>query len=482
MSTGNFWDLNVWGLVLLVGILLLSMLLANLLKKSIGFLRKSLIPTSVLGGIILLVLASIYKLITGEIFFNLPIFGENGVETLEILTYHGLGIGFIAQTMKPAARKFDKKRNGEILDTGLTTVSGYLIQAILGIAITVGLSFVVANLIPASGAILCFGYGQGTGQALNYGNIYEQDWGFVGGRNFGLTVAALGFLSASIGGVIYLNYLQRKGKIKISEEEVTKAINAEEIQGKDEIPMNGSMDKLSVQVAIVLAVYAISFGIMFGLGSLVPGLRSIMFGFNFLIGVLVATLLKNILALLKRKRVVKKEYVNGFLMNRISGFAFDLMIVAGIAAIQIDLIAQYWYTLLILGVVGAISTFFYVRFVSKKLFGTYAYEQFFMMYGMLTGTASTGMILLREVDAEYTTPAADNLVYQNLPAIVFGFPMMLVATFAPTNGLTSALIALGICVAYFIALNILLFRRQIFKKKEKEQAEPAREEAKPIEE
>ena len=467
MSTGNFWDLNVWGLIILVGTLLASMLLANLLKKSIGFLRKSLIPTSVLGGIILLAIASVYKLITGEIFFNLAIFGGNGVETLEILTYHGLGIGFIAQTMKPAARRFDKKRNGEILDTGLTTVSGYLIQAIFGLAITIGFSFLVANLIPAAGTILCFGYGQGTGQALNYGNIYEQDFGFVGGRNFGLTVAALGFLSASIGGVIYLNYLQRKGKIKVSEEEITKAINMEEVQGKDEIPMNGSMDKLSVQVAIVLAVYAVSFGIMFGLGSAVPGLRSIMFGFNFLIGVLVATLLKNILRLLKRKNIVKKEYVNGFLMNRISGFAFDMMIVAGIAAIQIDLIAQYWYTLLILGLVGAIITFIYIKIVCKHLFKGYEHEQFFMMYGMLTGTASTGMILLREVDAEYTTPAADNLVYQNLPAIVFGFPMMLVATFAPKDGLTSTLIALGICVAYFIALNILLFRRQIFKKKTK---------------
>ena len=471
MTSGNFWDLNVWGLIILVCTLLLSMLLANLLKKSIGFLRKSLIPTSVLGGIILLIVATVYKLITGEVFFNLAIFGSNGVETLEILTYHGLGIGFIAQTMKPAARRFDKKRNGEIFDTGLTTVSGYLIQAMFGIAITIGLSYVVTNLIPASGAILCFGYGQGTGQALNYGNIYELEHGFVGGRNFGLTIAALGFLSASIGGVIYLNYLQRKGKIKISEEEITKAINMEEVQGKDEIPMNGSMDKLSVQVAIVLAVYAISFGIMYGLGSLVGGLRSILFGFNFLIGVLVATLLKNILSLLKKKNVVKKEYVNGFLMNRISGFAFDMMIVAGIAAIQIDLIAQYWYTLLILGVVGAVITFIYVKFVCKKLFKGYEHEQFFMMYGMLTGTASTGMILLREVDAEYETPAADNLVYQNLPAIVFGFPMMLVATFAPTNGVVSALIALGICVAYFIVLNIILFRRQIFKKKAKAQAE-----------
>jgi len=468
MSTGNFWDLNVWSLIMIVGCLLVSMLLANLLKKSIGFLRKSLIPTSVLGGIILLIIASVYKLITGEILFNLGIFGGNGVETLEILTYHGLGIGFIAQTMKPAARRFDKKRNGEIFDTGLTTVSGYLIQAMFGIAITIGLSFLVTNLIPAAGTILCFGYGQGTGQALNYGNIYEQDYGFIGGRNFGLTVAALGFLSASIGGVIYLNYLQRKGKIKVSEEEVVEAINMEQVQGQDEIPMNGSMDKLSVQIAIVLAVYAISFGIMFGLGTLVPGLRSILFGFNFIIGVLVATILKNILGLLKKKKVVKKEYVNGFLMNRISGFAFDIMIVAGIAAIQIDLIAQYWYTLLILGAVGAVITFLYVKFVSKKLFGSYQYEQFFMMYGMLTGTASTGMILLREVDAEYKTPAADNLVYQNLPAIVFGFPMMLVATYAPRDGLTSTLISLGVCVAYFIVLNIILFRRQIFKKKNKE--------------
>ena len=465
MSTGHFWDLNVWGLIVLVGTLLLSMLLANLLKKSIGFLRKSLIPTSVLGGIILLIIASIYKLITGDIFFSLAVFGTNGVETLEILTYHGLGIGFIAQTMRPSARRFDKKRNGEILDTGLTTVSGYLIQAIFGFAITIALSYVVANLIPAAGAILCFGYGQGTGQALNYGNIYETDFGFVGGRNFGLTVAALGFLSASIGGVIYLNYLQRKGKIKISEEEITKALNSEQIQSEDEIPMNGSMDKLSVQVAIVLIVYAISFAIMYGLGSLVPALQSIMFGFNFLIGVLVATLLKNILNFLKKKNIVKKQYVNGFLMNRISGFAFDVMIVAGIAAIQIDLIAQYWYTLLILGVVGAVITFVYVKFVSEKLFKNYSYEQFFMMYGMLTGTASTGMILLREVDADYMTPASENLVYQNLPAIAFGFPMMLVATYAPKNGLTSTLISLGICVVYFLVLNIILFRRQIFKKK-----------------
>ena len=469
MSIGNFWDLNVWGLLFLCATLLCSMLFANLLKKSIGFLKRSLIPTSVLGGLILLLIASLYKMITGEIFFNLPIFGGDGIAKLEIITYHGLAIGFIASTMRTTNKTKEKGRNREIFDTGCTTVATYLIQAILGLAITIVFALFVTGLIPASGVLLPFGYGQGTGQALNYGNIYQNDYGFLGGRSFGLTIAALGFLSASIGGVIYLNILQKKGKFKVSDEEVTKAINMEQVQGEDEVPMNGSMDKLSIQVGIVLGVYMVSFGIMYGLGELVNGVRSILFGFNFLIGVLMATLLKVLLKALRKKGVVKKQYVNSFLMNRISGFAFDLMIVAGIGAIQLDLIKDYWYVLIILGVVGALATFIYVKFVCHKLFPSYEYEEFFMMYGMLTGTASTGMILLREIDPEYQTPAADNLVFQNLPAIIFGFPMMLIAAYAPKYGQTSALITLAIVTGFFIVMNLILFRNQIFRRKKKEE-------------
>ena len=91
------------------------------------------------------------------------------------------------------------------------------------------------------------------------------------------------------------------------------------------------------------------------------------------------------------------------------------------------------------------------------------------MYGMLTGTASTGIILLREVDGDFKTPAADNLVYQNFPAIIFGFPMMLLANFAPTNpGLT-----LVILIAFFAVMNVILFRNQIFRRKKKAAAATA---------
>lgn len=466
----NFWDSNIWTLLLIMAALLISLLVANILKKTISFLNKSLIPTSVLAGIILLIITSVYKAITGISLFDTELFGGNGTSTLEIITYHGLGLGFIAMTLKESKKKFDKQRTAEIFNTGVTTVSTYLIQALVGLLITIGFSFLIADLIPASGIILCFGYGQGTGQALNYGSTY-QEYGLVGGRSFGLTIAALGFLSASIGGVIYLNVLKKKGKIVVNEDKIYEAMNNERVENADEIPTNGSIDKMTVQVALIIMVYAITYGLMYLLSLLVPAFKSVLFGLNFLFGVLVATLFKLFFNIFRKKGIIKKKYVNSYLMNRISGFAFDLMIVAGIAAIQLDFISNYWYVLLILGVVGALVTFIYVKFVSRKLFKDYWIQQFFAMYGMLTGTASTGMILLREVDNNFESPVSDNLVYQNLPAIVFGFPMMLIAAFAPENGMTSTLITLGIVVGFLIILNIILFRSFIFKRKKEEAVE-----------
>ena len=465
----NFWDSNVWSLLIIMVVLLGGLLVANILKKTISFLSKSLIPTSVLAGILILLVASIYKIVTGNALFDTSLFGGNGTSVLEIITYHGLGIGFIAMTLKESKKKFDKKRTTEIFNTGVTTVATYLIQAFVGLVVTIGFSFLIADLIPASGIILCFGYGQGTGQALNYGSAY-QEYGLVGGRSFGLTIAALGFLSAAIGGVIYLNILKKKGKIVISEDKIYEAMNNERVENIDEIPTNGSIDKMTVQVALIILVYVIAYALMYSLSLLLPSFRAVLYGLNFLFGVLVATIFKLFFNFFRKKGIMKKKYMNSYLMNRISGFAFDLMIVAGIAAIQIDFISAYWYVLLILGVLGAIITFIYVRFVSRKLFKDYWIEQFFALYGMLTGTASTGMILLREVDNNFESPVSDNLVYQNLPAILFGFPMMLIAAFAPKDGMKSTIITLIIVVVFFTILNLILFRSFIFKKKVKEES------------
>ena len=210
-----FWDSEVWSFLCLMTVLFVAMLLANVIKKT-GFFKNSLIPTSVLGGIILLIISTVYEAIAEKPFFNLEIFGGNGNAILEVITYHALALGFIATTLKTTEKKFTKERNKEIFNTGVTTVSTYLLQAVFGLGITLGLSYILTDVFPISGVLLPFAYGQGTGQALNWGKTYENDWGFVGGSSFGLTVAALGFLSASIGGVIHLNILKKKGKVIIA--------------------------------------------------------------------------------------------------------------------------------------------------------------------------------------------------------------------------------------------------------------------------
>lgn len=458
----SFWGSDVWGFINLLGTLLLSLLAANILKRKIKVLKASLIPTSVLAGILLLVLAGVYDLITGKVLFETAFFNNNGYESLEIITYHTLALGFIASSLKSSKNKFTKERANEIFNTGVTTVSTYLLQGVVGLGITIIAAMVMTDFFSAAGLLLPFGYGQGSGQALNYGTIYETEFGFVGGKSFGLTIAALGFLSASVGGVIHLNILRRKDKKKFASEQKNAAIT-EPIEGGNEIPMQGSIDKLTVQICFVFAAYLLAYMLMRGLGNLLPGMRAVIYGFNFLLGVLAAAVVKLIISLLKKSKLMNREYINDFLMTRVSNFFFDIMVVAGIAAIRLGILGKYWGIMLILGVVGLVITYVYNHYVAKKLFGDYAEEQFLMMYGMLTGTASTGTILLRELDGDFKTPAADNMVYQNFPAIVFGFPIMLLATLAPVK----PILTLIILAVFFVVMNVILFRKFIFKRKNK---------------
>ena len=294
---------------------------------------------------------------------------------------------------------------------------------------------------------------------MNYGGIYETQFGFVGGKSFGLTIAALGFICASFGGVVHLNVLKRKGKVK-PQKHREGAIQSEQIQAENEIPMQESIDKMTIQIALITGAYLLAYVLMYCLGLLLPGMKSVVYGFNFLLGVLTATVIKVVMNWLRKKNYIHREYTNNFLMTRASNFFFDVMVVAGIAAIRLGVLENYWGIILIMGVVGMFSTYGYNYLVAKVLFPAYREEQFLTMYGMLTGTASTGIILLREIDGDFKSPASDNMVYQNFPAMVFGFPLMLLATLAPVK----PMLTLIILILFFGVMNVILFRSLIFKR------------------
>ena len=473
MTTGmQFWDLGVWSFVIQLAVLLAGMMIANMLRRMIKPLRQSLIPSSVIGGFLVLGVSVLFKNA------GIPIFQTN---TLEMLTYHGLGLGFVALALKASDRIKNKKANIDVFNTGVTVVSSYLLQGVIGLAITLGLSYVIGNWA-SSGLLLPMGYGQGPGQAYNWGNIYEMatDYpAFSGGASFGLTVAAMGFVSAGIGGVIYLNVIKAKGRIKstILNADEMEDLTVEHVTKKGEIPLSESLDKMTVQIGLVILTYIAAFVLMYfvsigldNLGGFFSGtVKPLIWGFNFLIGTFCAIILKAILNLFRKKGVIKREYRNSFMLNRISGFMFDLMVVASIAAIDLSAFKQnkFWLPLLLLSIAGAVITYFQVGYITKRIFPDYSDETFLVLYGTLTGTTSTGIILLREIDPLFETPAASNIIYQRLWAIIFGFPMLLLMGIAPQSN-TMTWITLAALTLLFIIMTVIQFRNSIFKRKNKQ--------------
>lgn len=471
MTTGqNFWDIGVWSLMIELTILLVGMLTANMLRRIIKPLRQSLIPSAVLGGFLILFGNLAYESITGSSLFNNV--------TMETLTYHGLGLGCVAVALKVSEKKHTKEAGVDVFNSGLTTVSSYLFQGVLGLGITLGLSYVLGNWA-ASGLLLPMGYGQGPGQAYNWGHIYETATtypAFRNGSSFGLTIAAMGFVSASIGGLVYLNSMKKKGLVKqsIVNAEEMEDLSAELITKKGEIPMSESLDKLTVQIGFVfftyMAGYVLSWLLSLGLDSLggffAGTVKPLIWGFNFLIGTVLAIIVKMVLGSLQAKGIVKRRYLNNFMLSRIAGLMFDIMVVASIAAIDLSAFThrEFIIPLTILCVVGAFATYFQVRFIVRRLFPHYEHEAFLTMYGMLTATNSMGVILVREIDPLFETPAVNNLIYQQLWAIVFGFPMLLLLGLAPLS-LSMSWLTLGALVVLFLIINVILFRRQIFGKR-----------------
>ena len=444
-------NVELWNVIVQFGIIAATILSANALRREFKPIRNTLMPTAVLGGFLLLVLRSFGIL-------------NMGLELLEMITYHGIALGFISMTLRvPEITAMEERGRWIGIRSGSLIVSVYLIQGIIGLIITICLGYTfIPKLFKAAGILLPMGFGQGPGQANNVGTIYE-NLGMVGGRSFALAIAASGFLCACIIGVIYLNILKRKHLIRGNGyEKISGSVTIDMFENKDEIPVSESVDRLSVQVALVLLVYLSTYLVTWGLTSVINGVssglgatvNSLLWGFNFIVGSLLAMLLRFILRNLKNKSIMTRQYQNNYLLSRISGLAFDVMIVAGIASIEIGDLSGNWLVFILMVLAGGAGTFFYMKWVTKILYPDYYYEGFVSMFGMMTGTVSSGILLLREIDPGLKTPAANNLVTGSCSAIVFALPILILIGMAPKS--TFLLFAvLIILIIYFVGLLLV---------------------------
>ena len=109
------------------------------------------------------------------------------------------------------------------------------------------------------------------------------------------------------------------------------------------------------------------------------------------IGAALAMLLRVLLERGKRAGLIRRQYQNNYLLNRLSGFFFDIMIVAGIASIDLQDLTGLWVPFILLAVAGGVVTWFWLRLLCKRIYGDYYYEGLISMYGMLTGTIGSGL-------------------------------------------------------------------------------------------
>ena len=473
MDYASSWDFTlanygpVWSFLVQLGLLLMFLMLGNVLRRTVPLFRKCLVPSALLGGVLLLLVNIVCKQFDFFLVDN---------RLMQVITYHCLAIGFAAMSLK-TEKNTHKTNRAQVFEFGALQGGTYMLQAFVGLGITLILFFLtrygqqITSYV--CGLILPLAFGQGPGNALswdiNFTNIPAAQ--FAGNGSFGLSLASIGFVVASVFGVLHINISKKRGLLKVRSDRPSDELIDHTNPTGSEIPDNESVDKFTLQAGFVALAYALSFGFMCLLGKLSAFTNSIAWGFNFLWASLAAMLIKIVVKRLRRHNLMHRGYINNYQMDRISGFSFDLMIVAGVSAIEINDIKNYILPIVILSIVGTIVTYIYIRRVSKECFKGFEHEFFLMSFGTLTGTASNGMILMKEVDPGLRTPTSSLYILSNFPAMVMIAPLLFLLSFAGQS-LTNAIIACAVFFALWLVYTLFLFRRRIFKKKYQDRPTP----------
>ena len=450
----------VWSFLVQLGLLMIFLLVGNIMRRKIPLFRKCLVPSALLGGTLLLIVDIICKQFGFVLVDN---------RMMQVITYHCLAIGFAAMTLK-TEKSTHKTNKAQVFEFGALQGGTYMLQAFVGLGVTILMFFITQHgeqiVSYICGLILPLAFGQGPGNALswdiNFTNTAAAQ--FAGNGSFGLSLASIGFVVASVFGIFYINIHKKRGTLKIRDGKPVQQVNEQAEEGVEEIPDNESVDKFTLQAGFVALAYALSFGFMCLLGVISNFTNSIAWGFNFLWASLAAMLIKAVVKMLRKGKLMNREYINNYQMDRISGFAFDIMIVAGVAAIEINDIKNYILPIIILSALGATLTFAYIRKATKECFCGFEHEMFLMSFGTLTGTASNGVILMKETDPNLRTPTSSLYILSNFPAMVMIAPLLLLLGWAGKS-LTNAIIACAIFFVLWVIYTIFLFRRRIFKKK-----------------
>ena len=409
-----------------LGIVGAGLLFGALLRAKVKLLQRFLIPSAIIGGFFLLIF---YNFVAPRIGLEAAFLGD--------LVYHLLNISFIAMALRNPSDDNPKDGSGRrsFIQNVIAIFGQYGLQCFFGLLATLLMIVTfVPDLFPAIGLSLPLGFELGPGQAYSISLPWE-NMGFEGATSVGLAMAAAGFITGSIGGVILINLGVKNGWIPREEAEKLKERKlftgfferGKTREGSRLTSEGESIDTLSYHVALIMVSYLVSWAMLavieklLGLlGPMGAEISSTLWGVNFIFSMFAAALVRMII----RKAKIDYTIDNGTL-NRINGLSVDLTVAACLGAISLTALAAYYIPVLILIVVGILITCFVLPWYSSRIYSDHQFYRMLVLFGTATGTLPTGLSLLRVVDPDFTTPAARDYAYASGMVFVFVFPLIL---------------------------------------------------------
>lgn len=410
ITVGEFFLDFAWlGLLLVAG---------TWLRSKVSLLQNYLIPANLIAGVLGLLLGA-----------NLLGWIDLTTERLGTYVYHLLALLFIALSLRSPRKEIGISS----VKFSLIFISSYLVQAIIGLLIAFLLFYtVMPDLFVGIGFLPPLAFGMNPGIAYTIGSNWEQ-FGFENGGVVGLTFSAFGFIVAYTAGISLVRTAVRNVKsegstvMKDFPDTVKKGVMETEGERSEErlttFPEN--IESLSFHIGLIggtfILTYALLEGMAMGLIYIGAGSEvSTLWSFHFIFAAIVALIVRKGLDLKGSSRLI-----DDVTMTRCSNLFMDFMIVASVAAISLVVVLHYWLPLLTISITVSIATAVLIWMMTQSSFSRYRHERFAAIFGNMTGTLQSGLVLLRIMDPGMKSPVSYNLVYGSGLALVIGFPLLL---------------------------------------------------------
>jgi len=396
---------------LFVGLGWISMMLlvGVFLRAKIPIIQRFLFPAALIGGALGFTLMSIGTVVSVD------------YSVFTLAAFHLFSLGFVSIGLTGADdNEGAKKGKAKQLMRGglwmaLIWTACLTMQCIVGGGIIYGLNTFMDPIYEGIGFLAGHGFTQGPGQTVAIATTWETTYKIPDAISVGLSFAAIGFFISAIVGVPLANWGVRKGYAHSPIKELSKDFlsglffKGEGTEAGKQTTQPSNIDAFAFHLALLLGVYFVTYMECVLVNRfLPPALKPLTYGFIFMWGMLNGMLARTLL-----KKFGSVHLIDNNIQRRLTGTTVDFMIVATLMAVKIATVLQYIVPILLICIVVSIITFGFILYFGKRS-GDYPLERVLAMFGYCTGTAASGLLLLRIVDPEFKTPVSTEIGFMNI--------------------------------------------------------------------